>query len=319
MDIYSPPAAAGTSAVTATPSTTGFDERFGMKVVNEPERYVLFPQNPGNSVATPDIFSPPGIPMTWTSPKVPLVASTTIPAELPAEPMEEFLAKMRTMFKDVKKKSTAQTPSVTSKNSEEAIEIANSPREEFKEVSMSVKQLIDKYADKTAPMREKATQTPECSKPRIVQDVVIPKELHGFLNTAETKQLSKIQRQIAREFIAANSDDKQLEIWTKMSEYEDVPGLSEDTLEEKCAEMSADAMQSSSTPAIAVPKVNATGDNNSDVSDDDSNTFGKLIIDRIWDKFKEINPTCQEERGSAFYKRWKPKVVSSNQLLKHLG
>ena len=246
-------------------------------------------------------------------------ASTTTPAESPAEPMEEFLAKMRTIFKDVKKKSTAQTPPIMSKNSEEAIEIANSLREEFKEVSMSVKQLIERYEDKPAPVREQATQIPDCSKPRIVQDVVIPSELHGFLNTAETKQLSKIQRQIAREFIAANSDDKQLEIWTKVSEYEDIPGLSEDTLEEKCAEMSADAMQSSSTPAIAVPKVNATGDDHSDVSDDDSNTFGKLIIDRIWDKLKEINPTCQEERGSAFYKRWKSKVVSSNQLLKHLG
>ena len=319
MDIYSPPAAAGTSAVTAIPSPTGLNEKCGMKVVTEPERFVLSPQSAFSTIATPEMISPPGIPMTWTSPKVPLDASTPIPAEPAAEPLEEFLVEMRAMFKDMKKKSTAQTPTVMSKNNEEAIEIANSLKEEFKEVSMSVKQLIERYECKPEPVLEKATQTPETNKPTIVQEVVIPKELHGFLNTAETKQLGKIQRQIAREFIAANSDDKQLDIWSKASEYEDLPGLSEDTLEEKCAAMSAEVMQSSSTPAIAVPEVTANSESDSDVSDGDSNTFGKLIIDRIWEKFKNLNATCQEEIGSAFYKRWKSKVVSSNQLLKHLG
>ena len=167
---------------------------------------------------------------------------------------------MQTMFKDMKKKFTAQTPPITSKSSDEAIELVNILREEFKEVSMSVRQLIKKYEGKPAPIHEKATQTPECSKPRIVQYVVIPKALHGFLKIAETKQLSKIQRQIAREFIAANSDDKQLEIWTKASEYDDIPGLSEDTLDEKSAAMSADVIRSSSTPVIAIPKSTATSD-----------------------------------------------------------
>ena len=41
-------------------------------------------------------------------------------------------------------------------------------------------------------------------------------------------------------------------------------------------------------------------------------------MDKIWDDFKDLNPTCQEERGSAFHKRWQDEIASSNQLLKHL-
>ena len=53
-------------------------------------------------------------------------------------------------------------------------------------------------------------------------------------------------------------------------------------------------------------------------SDESLNTFGRLIVDRIWDNFKELNPSCQEERGSVFYQKWQKKICSSNQLLKHL-
>ena len=40
------------------------------------------------------------------------------------------------------------------------------------------------------------------------------------------------------------------------------------------------------------------------VEEEIDNTFGKLIIDKIWENFKQVNPSCQEERGSAFHKRW---------------
>ena len=53
----------------------------------------------------------------------------------------------------------------------------------------------------------------------------MPLELHGSLNAAELKRLGKLQRQLAKEFVEANAEDKQIEVYLKRSAYTDLPGL----------------------------------------------------------------------------------------------
>ena len=73
-----------------------------------------------------------------------------------------------------------------------------------------------------------------------------------------------------------------------MSSYADLPGLVFE------ADMPG--------PVVEVEQCNSPkgpgGDEGpKEKSDDqDFNTFGKLIIDKIWENFKEVNPSCQEER-----------------------
>ena len=74
-------------------------------------------------------------------------------------------------------------------------------------------------------MRDQATQASEPVNKVKTVDVVFPMDLHGSLNDAELKQLGRLQRQLAREFVDANAEDKQLEVYTKKSSYKDLPGL----------------------------------------------------------------------------------------------
>ena len=105
-----------------------------------------------------------------------------------------------------------------------------------------------------------------------------------------------MQRRLAREVVQANAEDKQLEVYTKESSYADLPGLVYE------ADMPGPVVESEECDSPEGP--GGDEEPKAEGEDQDFNTFGKLIIDKIWDKFKELNPSCQEERGSAFLQRW---------------
>ena len=44
----------------------------------------------------------------------------------------------------------------------------------------------------------------------------------------------------------------------------------------------------------------------------------ELIIARVWNHFKEMNPTCEEERGSEFFQSWKEDLVADGPLLRYV-
>lgn len=43
-----------------------------------------------------------------------------------------------------------------------------------------------------------------------------------------------------------------------------------------------------------------------------------LIVARVWNHFKEIHPTCEEERGSEFFHSWKHDLIASDPLLRYV-
>ena len=118
----------------------------------------------------------------------------------PVEHVEEFIDKMRMMFKEVnKKKTTAHTPTASAERDNKMTELTNTIREDFKEVTTCVQQLIEKFeALKTqSEVAHVGVQAPKSKEElKVVHDVLIPKKLQGFLNTAEAERLGQLQRQI---------------------------------------------------------------------------------------------------------------------------
>ena len=80
-------------------------------------------------------------------------------------------------------------------------ELTNTIREDFKEVSVGVQQLIEKF--ETLKIRSEVAhvgeQTPKSKEElKVVHDVLIPEKLQGFLHTAKANGLGQSQRQIAK-------------------------------------------------------------------------------------------------------------------------
>ena len=94
----------------------------------------------------------------------------------------------------------------------------------------------------------------------------------------------------------ANAEDKQLEVYLKRSAYTDLPGL---VFEAEMPGTTEEEQNESPTgPGGEEEKEEEEEPSEPDekqVEEDDYNTFGKLIIDKIWEHFKQVNPSCQEE------------------------
>ena len=176
--MYSLPSMNDTSVRAATPKTKspGFNERVGMRIAPPVEQSDwsphVTPVRP-DPATMPSVT--PGIPVTWSTKQS---KPHTVQQEQVAgnsdrqssESMSDFKTKMRVMFADSHKKTTAQHP--PDKSNDDL-------REDFKKVSSSVKELISAIEKRSKEMRDQATQASgPVSKVKTV-DVVFPMDLHG--------------------------------------------------------------------------------------------------------------------------------------------
>ena len=319
FDLYaSASSSTGTSAsAEASPSVKqapGLNSRFRMDPRPGFERFVM--------------SSPPGIAQRVASPSLPPVPELeSEDADLIVNgPRKNFLTQMRTMFDKTTAQKTPETSNQAFEIQEPTVQggsfpapvappLAASPLGLDLATSVTLrgdKALAAAIAKKCKEELEPIIERLDVSTKVKRIESVLRHVTAVSLKAEYISYVGKMQRQLANTHVRAENNGKRLEVWFK----------------EVDKESDEQAAHNHTEPAIDKPveeckheKVDATIDEPVDECKEDKSAVDgieELIVARIWKRFKEHNPACEEERGSDFFKTWKEDIISNDPLLRYI-
>ena len=139
-----------------------------------------------------------------------------------------------------------------------------------------------------------------------------------FLSRRQMRYLRGVQRQFAKEYIAAIATDRHLQIWLKEVDKEGTESFhpEESGPDERIEEMEDQYLQ---PPQPLEAETEEEQVLTIDEDHDGMDSVENVIIAKVWESFKKLNPTCQEERGSAFYISWKSNFIAKDPVLRYIA
>ena len=162
----------------------------------------------------------------------------------------------------------------------------------------------------------------DMNKQRHLVKVVCNPNIIDSLKTDDIPYLGKMQRQIAKAFVNADENGKKLEVWLKKVDKHEqetitptMPAVVPSAEELQEQQLVQDSEECASTPTHMgkwPPDANPTIAQPMEEKKATAGHLEELIIARVWKNFKEINPTCKEERGSEFFHSWKQDLLASD-------
>ena len=168
----------------------------------------------------------------------------------------------------------------------------------------------------------------DMNKQRHLVKVVCNPDIIDSLKTDDIPYLGKMQRQIAKAFVNADENGKKLEVWLKeVDKHEQetitptMPAVVPSAEESQDQQLVQDSEECASTPTHSGKwslDANPTIAQPMEEKEATAGHLEELIIARVWKNFKEINPTCKEERGSEFFHSWKQDLLASDPLLRYI-
>ena len=137
-----------------------------------------------------------------------------------------------------------------------------------------------------------------------------------------------MQRQIAKAFVKADENGKKLEVRLKEADKDEqqtitptMPAVVPSAEELKEQELVQNIEESVPTPT-PMGKSSLGADPINAQPMEEKTTAGHLedlIIARVWNNFKEINATCEEESESEFFQSRKQDLIANDPLLRYVS